>query len=88
MDKQINADYIKLAQIAFDTVLQTMMEGEKTHPANDWQEVDIIDHICHTSHHENDYIAGDTTEDHIAHALTRCAMIKYLEAEQAGKEKI
>lgn len=71
--------YEVLGEIAKQTVIRTMIEGEKTHPANDWQEVDIIDHICHTSHHENDYIAGDTSEDHIAHALTRCAMIKYME---------
>jgi hypothetical protein len=83
----MNPIYHKLAQIAYDTVLQTMQEGEQTHPPDEWQEVDIIDHICHASHHENDYIAGDTSEEHIAHALTRCAMIKYLEAEQAGEER-
>lgn len=84
----MNPDYIKLAQIAYDTVLRTMREGEKTHPDNDWQDVDKIDHLCHANHHIIDYIANDKSADHIAHALTRCAMIKYLEAEQAGKEMI
>jgi hypothetical protein len=83
----MNPIYTKLAQIAYDTVLQTMVDGEKTHPDNDWQDVSIIDHICHAGHHIDDYITKDTSEDHIAHALTRCAIIKYLEANHEQVER-
>jgi len=78
----MNPIYHKLAQIAYDAVLQTMQEGEQTHPDDDWQEVDVYEHASHAWQHINDYYIGDTTEEHIAHALTRCAMIKYLEEEQ------
>lgn len=84
--KDINPLYIELARIAYDTVLHTMLQGEKTHPDNDWQDVSIIDHICHAGHHIDDYITEDTSEDHIAHAITRLAIIKYLEGEEEERK--
>ncbi|MFA5153981.1 MAG: hypothetical protein WC554_15625 [Clostridia bacterium] len=84
----INPVYIKLAQIAYDAVLQTMQEGEQTHPLDEWQDVSIGDHIGHAFDHIEKYSLGiSTAEDHIAHCLTRLAMARYLEAEQAGKGK-
>ena len=74
--KPINPEYIKLAKIAYDTVIATMQEGEKTHPEQGWQTADHIDHIMqHAYLHHN----GDTSEDHIGHALMRCAMIKAMQ---------
>ncbi len=75
----INPIYIKLAQIAYDTVLQTMIEGEKEHGANGWKDMPVYEHGLHATVHTIGYGAGDKSEDHIAHAMTRCAMIKYLE---------
>jgi hypothetical protein len=75
----MNPLYKELAQIAYDTVLQTMVDGEKTHPDNDWQKSGVWAHRIHAQAHLNSVDNGDTSEDHIAHALTRCAMIKYLE---------
>jgi hypothetical protein len=80
----INPDYLKLAQIAYDTVLRTMIEGEKEHQKNEWQEVPVKDHVNHIREHGDDcYIdliyEQKSAEDHIAHAMTRCAMIKFLE---------
>jgi len=75
----INPGYIKLAKIAYDTVLQTMIEGEKTHGADEWKQLDTYQHASRAWQHINDYYIDDTSEDHIAHAMTRCAMIKFLE---------
>lgn len=75
----INPDYLKLAQIAHDTVLQTMIDGEKEHGTDGWKEVCTSTHSCHMSIHGSKYCRDDKSEDHIAHAMTRCAMIKYLE---------
>jgi hypothetical protein len=77
----INPDYIKLAEIAFNAVLQTMMEGEKKHGADEWKEQTMLEHKMHIAEHFYK-INSDKLEDHIAHAMTRCAMIKYLEAEK------
>ncbi len=80
----MNPIYTKLAQLAYDTVLQTMIEGEKTHPDNPidgWKDANIPTHGLHIVDHIYKHSKGDKTEDHIAHMLTRCAMIKYLEGE-------
>ena len=82
----INPDYLKLAQIAFDTVLQTMVEGEKEHEPDNWKEQCITCHMRHAEDHIEHAILGYSDENHIAHALTRCAMIKYLEENKQRKE--
>ena len=75
----VNPDYIKLAQIAYDTVLQTMLEGAKTHPDNDWQSVDIMEHFRHALDHLANWELEEKDEPHLDHAITRLVMIKYLE---------
>jgi len=75
----MNPDYIKLAKIAYDTVLQTMIEGEKEHGTDGWKDTQTGEHFKHADNHLFLYLKGDSSEDHIAHAMTRCAMIKYLE---------
>lgn len=77
--------YKKLAQLAYDTVLETMQEGEKTHPNNDWQDVSILDHLGHANEHlfnyqHNENISGATID--LEHALTRLTIIKYLETNK------
>jgi hypothetical protein len=78
----MNPDYIKLAKIAYDTVLQTMLEGEKTHSTDEWKQLDVYQHASRAWQHINDYYIDDKSENHIAHAMTRCAMIKLLEGEK------
>jgi hypothetical protein len=75
----INPDYLKLAQIAYDTVLRTMQEGEKTHPSDEWQEVSISGHTAHVADHLVKWSKGFTDEPHLEHLITRCAMIKFLD---------
>jgi hypothetical protein len=91
----IRPEYRELAQIAYDTVLKTMVEGEKTHPdkpVDGWKEKDLIGHLGHADVHlrkyENGYFCKDSKscEDNIAHALTRCAMIKYLEQAEYKRQ--
>jgi len=74
-----NPGYIKLAKIAYDTVLQTMLEGEKEHGADEWKEQCVTSHLRHAESHIEHAVSYHSGEDHIAHAMTRCAMIKYLE---------
>lgn len=83
----MNPDYIKLAQIAYDTVLQTMIEGEKTHPVNDWQGISIADHTAHAADHLVKWSKGFTDELHLEHLITRLTMIKCLEANHEQVER-
>ena len=77
----MNPLYIKLAKIAYDTVLQTMQEGEKEHGAGEWKNQSIDYHKQHAlAHAELNYV-GDKSEKHTNNGMTRNAMILYLEGE-------
>ena len=82
-DMAISPLYIKLAQIAYDAVLQTMIEGEKQHGPDEWKDKSILYHKTHALEHaELAYPGYNNDEDHIAHCMARCAMIKFLEGEK------
>lgn len=74
MDKQINADYIKLAQIAYDKVIETMLAGEKDHPGNEWINKSAEYHKLHAYQHAELAYTGNGKEDDTGHCLTRCSM--------------
>jgi hypothetical protein len=76
----INPDYLKLGEIAKQTVIQTMIEGEKKHGADEWKDKSILYHKTHALEHaELAYPGYNNDEDHIAHCMTRCAIIRFLE---------
>jgi hypothetical protein len=77
----INPDYLKLAQIAYDTVLQTMLEGEAEH-GEEWKGKSIEYHKEHALRHAELNYTGDTFENHTNNGMTRDAIIKYLEGSK------
>jgi hypothetical protein len=80
----MNPDYLKLAQIAYDTVLQTLIDGEKEHGVDEWKSKEIAEHYEHAVEHLCNIgeCGCNNPMEELAHCLTRCAMIKYLEAEK------
>ena len=78
----MNKDYEALAQIAYNEVLKTMQEGEQDHGEEGWKGQDVYQHACHAWQHINDFYVDDKAEDHIAHTMTRCAMIRWLENDK------
>lgn len=70
-------DYKQLAQLAYDTVLQTMTEGEAAHGLDKWKTLSQHDHLIRGFRHMVKAIYHQTDENHLAHALTRCAMAIY-----------
>lgn len=75
----INPDYLTIAQIAYDTVLQTMIEGELKHGVSDWKSRSADHHKRRALKHAEKAYSGDQSDKHVGNCLTRCAMIKYLE---------
>ena len=75
-------DYTALAQLAYDMVLTTMQGGEQKHGKDGWKDQAIPCHLYHMAIHALHAKYEDTYEDHIAHALTRCAMIRWLENDK------
>lgn len=78
--KDVNPLYIELAQIAFDTVLQTMIDGEKKH-GDEWLNKSIDYHKQHALGHAELNCVGDKSDNHTNNGMTRNAMIKYLEGD-------
>ena len=71
-------DYAPLLR---DVIQATMEEGAAQGYDGNWRRHNIAYHLEHIRAHIANAIAGDTTENHIEHALTRLAMIKVLQAE-------
>jgi hypothetical protein len=77
---RVKLDYIRLAWTAAKCVYRTMWEGERTHRPGGWKSYKPDYHFYHAAGHLESWKMGNRKEDHIAHALTRLAMI--LEAEK------
>lgn len=58
--------------------------GETVQERN-YTKIPADDHINHCIQHLYAYLAGDTSDDHLGHAMVRC-MFAY-ETDMAGKEK-
>lgn len=56
-------------------------DGAK-HEPHTWKDQTILEHIEHARDHLRLAWAGDTTEDHVGHALTRLMFVVQLEAEK------
>jgi len=76
----MNPLYHKLAQIAYNTVLRTMLENESSH-GDEWLHKSVDYHKRHAMEHAELSYTGNSKEDDNGHCLTRCAMVEYLEAE-------
>lgn len=46
-------------------------EGAGKYGEGNWRKIPIRDHLNHLLMHVNAYLAGDTTDDHLSHALCR-----------------
>jgi hypothetical protein len=56
------------AQFAMAKVLA---EGAKKYGANNWRNIPVEDHLNHLIIHTYAYLSGDTSDDHLAHAMCR-----------------
>jgi len=67
--------YRDIANKAYTTILHTMVDGAKTHPNEEEFAETREEHLKHALEHIKKALEGDTSEDHIGHAMARCAMI-------------
>ena len=67
-------NYKQLSQLAYDTVLKTMLEGTKTHPDDDYMHRPFLEDYNHTKEHIRKYSLNvDTVE--LEHAMTRIVIM-------------
>jgi len=58
----------------------TMQEGAETHEEDAWLAESVKFHITHAEQHLAKYMLGDTSEEHLSHAMTRLILAR----QQAG----
>lgn len=64
--------YPIIANNAFYAVLDTMRANDSK--GESWLIVPAKEHLRHAATHLSSYKAGDASEDHLGHAMTRIAM--------------
>jgi len=65
--------------VALAALERVLAEGEARH-RDSWRRQTVQEHVQHALRHLHAYEAGDVGDDHLAHALTRCAMATQLAA--------
>ena len=53
--------------------------GAQRYPKNNWRRITMAEHLNHAEQHIQLLKAGDTSEDHLGHALTRLAFAVAME---------
>ncbi len=80
-------EYMKVAQLAYDTVHEVMRQGEADGKEG-WEERGIESSVAHAFDHCEDFYGAEfSNEEHLRHALTRCAMAYYLWLKEQHDER-
>lgn len=64
----------QVGRLASDAILKTLWENDAAHGSK-WKRITDDEDVEHIIAHLNNHLAGDTSEPHIEHALTRVAFI-------------
>jgi hypothetical protein len=67
-------NYNEIAELAHDAVLLTLMINDDSH-GGAWKTTSDGKNVSHAIEHLRKYLAGDTSENHIYHAITRITLI-------------
>jgi hypothetical protein len=63
-----------LPPVAMFELAKVMQHGAEKYAPRNWMKIDVDSHLNHLLQHVFAYLAGDTQDDHLAHALARAAM--------------
>jgi hypothetical protein len=56
---------------AMFAMAKVLAQGADKYGVDNWRKIGTQDHINHMLQHVYAYLAGDTTDDHLAHAMCR-----------------
>jgi len=68
--------------VALFEVARTLADGARKYGIDNWRGVPIADQLGHALQHVYGYLAGDVSDDHLAHAA--CRILFALELHEAG----
>jgi tagatose-1,6-bisphosphate aldolase non-catalytic subunit AgaZ/GatZ len=58
---------------AMFSMARVLAEGEHKYGPNNWKKIPVRQHLNHAIAHCFAYLAGDITDSHLSHAITRIA---------------
>lgn len=79
-------DYTLIPQEALASLARVMYNGALKYSKDNWKLIHKRDHLNHALNHVNLYLAGNTSEDHLAHAATRLMMALELELTEENDD--
>jgi len=65
--------------------IETVLAANEPKYTGRWRRQAVAEHIVHAQQHLAAYVAGNTDEDHLAHAATRVVMAMQLDAEEGTR---
>lgn len=68
---------------ALFAMAKVLAEGAEKYGANNWRAIAIEDHLNHLIIHAYAYLAGDTSDEHLAHALCRATFAQAVAITEA-----
>ena len=71
---QVLRDYTLIPPDALANVARVMYNGAQKYAKDNWRLIPCNDHLNHALNHVYLHLAGNTNEDHLAHATTRMLM--------------
>lgn len=70
---------------ALAAMAKVLKEGADKYGENNWRQIPVGDHLNHLLLHVFAYLAGDTQDDHLSHALCRATFALGVKLEQEGQ---
>lgn len=66
---------------AMFAMTKVLSEGADKYGANNWRAISIEDHLNHLIMHAYAYLAGDKSDEHLAHAMCRATFAQAVELQ-------
>lgn len=73
--------------IAIFEMTKVLKKGADKYGEDNWKNISIRDHLNHLLIHVYAYLAGDTQDDHLSHALCRAMMAVALDKANREAER-
>lgn len=72
--------------IAIFEMTKVLKKGAEKYGEENWRQIPVRDHLNHLLIHVYAYLAGDTQDDHLSHALCRAMMAVALDKANGEAE--
>jgi hypothetical protein len=74
MQSKLEHDFTLTDPVANFKLAEVLTIGKERYAKDNWRLISVESHLNHLLNHINAYLAGDTQDDHLGHALCRAHM--------------